>query len=156
MLLPHKKVRAVIQRVDRASVSVEGKEIASIGKGLLVLLGVSKDDGEEDARYIAYKIKSLRIFEDENGRMNLSVGDVGGEVLLVSQFTLLASTKKGKRPDFTNAAPPERAEELFSLCFSLLREEVPTKTGVFGAKMIVNIVNNGPVTIILDSKQVLS
>ena len=146
-------MRAVIQRVDSASVLVEGELVSSIGKGLLVLLGVEKGDDEKDVQYIVEKIVNLRIFEDESGKMNLSVRDIGGEVLLVSQFTLLASTRRGRRPDFTFAAPPDIAERLFSLSFSLLGNFVPTKKGIFGKKMLIYLVNNGPVTIILDSRE---
>jgi D-tyrosyl-tRNA(Tyr) deacylase len=146
-------MRAVIQRVDSASVFVGGELVSSIGKGLLVLLGVEKGDSEKDVDYIVEKIVNLRIFEDESGKMNLSVREVGGEVLLVSQFTLLSSTRRGRRPDFTMAAPPEEAERLFALSFSLLKNFVQTKTGIFGKKMLINLVNNGPVTIILDSRE---
>ncbi|MBC7329138.1 D-tyrosyl-tRNA(Tyr) deacylase [bacterium] len=146
-------MRAVIQRVDSASVFVEGELVSSIGKGLLVLLGVEKGDSEKDAEYVVDKIVNLRIFEDESGKMNLSVRDIGGEVLLVSQFTLLASTRRGRRPDFTMAAPPEEAECLFALAVSLFQNYIPTKTGIFGRKMLINLVNNGPVTIILDSRE---
>jgi D-tyrosyl-tRNA(Tyr) deacylase len=145
-------MRAVIQRVDSASVFVEGELVSSIGKGLLVLLGVERGDNEKDAEYIVEKIANLRIFEDKSGKMNLSVRDIGGEVLLVSQFTLLASTRRGRRPDFTMAAPPEEAERLFSLASSLFRSFIPTKTGIFGKKMLIHLINNGPVTIILDSR----
>jgi D-tyrosyl-tRNA(Tyr) deacylase len=146
-------MRAVIQRVDSASVFVEGELVSSIGKGLLVLLGVEKGDSEKDVDYVVDKIVNLRIFEDESGKMNLSVRDIGGEVLLVSQFTLLASTKRGRRPDFTMAAPPEEAERLFSLAVSSFQNHIPTKTGIFGKKMLINLLNNGPVTIILDSRE---
>ena len=146
-------MRAVIQRVDSASVFVEGELVSSIGKGLLVLLGVEKGDSERDVDYVVDKIVNLRIFEDESGKMNLSVRDIGGEVLLVSQFTLLASTKRGRRPDFTMAAPPEEAERLFSLAVSSFQNHIPTKTGIFGKKMLINLLNNGPVTIILDSRE---
>jgi D-tyrosyl-tRNA(Tyr) deacylase len=146
-------MRAVIQRVDSASVFVEGELVSSIGKGLLVLLGVERGDNEKDAEYIVEKIANLRIFEDKSGKMNLSVRDIGGEVLLVSQFTLLASTRRGRRPDFTMAAPPEEAERLFSLASSLFRSFIPTKTGIFGKKMLIHLINNGPVTIILDSRE---
>ncbi|MGC9004298.1 MAG: D-aminoacyl-tRNA deacylase [bacterium] len=146
-------MRAVIQRVDSASVYVRNNLVASIGKGLLVLLGVQKEDSEKDVKYIVDKVVNLRIFEDENGKMNFSVKDVGGEVLLVSQFTLLASTRRGRRPDFTSAAPPDVAEGIFQLAFSMLNELVPTKKGIFGEKMLIHLINNGPVTVILDSKK---
>ncbi|MGB9877914.1 MAG: D-aminoacyl-tRNA deacylase [bacterium] len=146
-------MRAVIQRVDSASVYVRNNLVASIGKGLLVLLGVQKEDSEKDVKYIVDKVVNLRIFEDENGKMNFSVKDVGGEVLLVSQFTLLASTRRGRRPDFTSAAPPDVAEGIFQLAFSMLNELVPTKKGIFGEKMLIHLINNGPVTIIVDSRK---
>jgi len=146
-------MRAVIQRVDSASVFVDGELVSSIRKGLLVLLGVEKGDSKKDVDYIVEKIVNLRVFEDENGKMNLSVRDIGGEVLLVSQFTLLASTRRGRRPDFTMAASPNEAERLFSLSFSLFQNFIPTKTGIFGKKMLINLLNNGPVTIILDSRE---
>jgi D-tyrosyl-tRNA(Tyr) deacylase len=146
-------MRAVIQRVDSARVFVDGELVSSIRKGLLVLLGVEKGDSKKDVDYIVEKIVNLRVFEDENGKMNLSVRDIGGEVLLVSQFTLLASTRRGRRPDFTMAASPEEAERLFSLSFSLFQNFIPTKTGIFGKKMLINLINNGPVTIILDSRE---
>lgn len=147
-------MRAVIQRVDKASVVIRDEEVSAIGKGILVLLGVQKDDSERDARYIVEKIVNLRIFEDGEGKMNLSLLDIQGEILAVSQFTLLASTRRGRRPDFTRAAPPEVARSLFSLCCSLFGQYAKTKTGIFGEKMLVNIANNGPVTIIVDSKEI--
>jgi D-tyrosyl-tRNA(Tyr) deacylase len=146
-------MRAVIQRVDSASVFVDGELVSSIRKGLLVLLGVEKGDSKKDVDYIVEKIVNLRVFEDENGKMNLSVRDIGGEVLLVSQFTLLASTRRGRRPDFTMSASPNEAERLFALSFSLFQNFIPTKTGIFGKKMLINLLNNGPVTIILDSRE---
>ncbi len=145
-------MRAVVQRVDKASVMVEGKEISAIGKGILVLLGVHRDDDERDARYIVEKIVNLRIFEDEEGKMNLSLLDIGGEILVVSQFTLLASTKRGRRPDFIEAASPQVAENLFAFSCSLFEQYAPTKRGIFGKKMLINLINNGPVTIVIDSR----
>lgn len=147
-------MRAVIQRVARASVKVDGKIAGEIGVGLAVLLGVGKDDADEDAKYIADKIVSLRIFEDDRGKMNLSVLDVGGSVLVVSQFTLFADCRKGRRPSFMGAADPEEAKRLYERVIELLdRTGAPTAEGVFKATMDVELVNNGPVTILLDSKK---
>lgn len=147
-------MRAVIQRVARASVKVDGKIAGEIGVGLAVLLGVGKDDADEDAKYIADKIASLRIFEDDRGKMNLSVLDVGGSVLVVSQFTLFADCRKGRRPSFMGAADPEEAKRLYERVIELLdRTGAPTAEGVFKATMDVELVNNGPVTILLDSKK---
>jgi D-tyrosyl-tRNA(Tyr) deacylase len=146
-------VRVVVQRVSAAAVEVDGAEIARIGRGLLVLVGVAKGDREEEAEYLARKTAALRIFEDGEGKMNLSVRQVGGEVLSVSQFTLLADTRKGNRPGFDNAAPPAEGERLYEhFCAALGGEGVPVRKGVFGAHMHVSLVNDGPVTIILDSK----
>ncbi len=147
-------MRAVIQRVARASVKVDGKIAGEIGVGLAVLLGVGKDDADEDAKYIADKIAGLRIFEDDRGKMNLSVLDVGGSVLVVSQFTLFADCRKGRRPSFMGAADPEEAKRLYERVIELLdRTGAPTAEGVFKATMDVELVNNGPVTILLDSKK---
>lgn len=146
-------MRAVIQRVSQAAVKVGAETVGAIGPGLVVLLGVGCDDGEEEVRYIAGKIARLRIFPDEAELMNRSVMDVGGSVLLVSQFTLLASTKKGNRPSFTAAAAPERAEELYeAVAAALGAEGVEVATGSFGAMMEVSLVNDGPVTIVMDSR----
>src|SRR5437867_13146383 len=146
-------MRAVIQRVKHASVMVDGETVGSIGVGFLVLLGVGRDDTEEDARYITGKIAGMRIFSDAEGKFNLALEDVGGAVLLVSQFTLYADTRKGRRPSFIDAAPPELAEALVDRCAQLLRAEgIPVETGVFGAHMQVSLLNDGPVTILLDSK----
>ena len=137
-------MRALVQRVARASVTVDGPEIGRIRSGLLVLLGVSRQDGEEEARYIADKTLNLRVFDDPEGRFDRSALDVGAELLVVSQFTLYASTRKGRRPSFTDAAPPERAE--------LFRDSgLTVQTGRFQARMKVHLVNDGPVTIMLDS-----
>lgn len=145
-------MRAVLQRVSRAEVTVDGERVASIGRGYLVLLGVTHTDDESDARYIADKIASLRLFEDEAGKINLGITDIGGEVLLVSQFTLYADCRKGRRPSFTDAAPPEMADRLYQRVAEMLREVgLPVQTGVFGAHMQVALVNDGPVTILLDS-----
>jgi D-tyrosyl-tRNA(Tyr) deacylase len=145
-------VRVVLQRIRNASVTVGGERISKIGPGLLLLVGVAGGDGEAEARWLAEKVAGLRIFNDESGKMNLSVRDVGGEVLAVSQFTLIADTRKGKRPSFVRAAPPEEAEPLFDYFCERLREAVagPVKTGSFGAMMDVALVNDGPVTIVLE------
>jgi D-tyrosyl-tRNA(Tyr) deacylase len=147
-------MRAVIQRVKRAGVKVDGETVGETGKGLLVLLGVGKEDSEDDARYIAEKIAHLRIFEDDREKMNLSVLDVGGSVLVVSQFTLFADCRKGRRPSFVKAGDPEEAQRLYRRVVELLDESgVPTAEGVFQAMMEVELVNHGPVTILLDSKK---
>ena len=144
-------MRALLQRVSKASVTVEGQTISTIGKGLLILLGVGHGDGEEQAKYLAEKIANLRVFEDELGKTNLSILDVKGEAIVVSQFTLYADTRKGRRPSFIDAALPEVAEPLVSRFAELLRRcGVPTQTGKFGAHMEVEIHNDGPVTIWLE------
>jgi D-aminoacyl-tRNA deacylase len=145
-------VRVVLQRVKDASVTVGGERVSEIGAGLLLLVGVAVGDGEAEADWLAEKISGLRIFNDGDGKMNLSVRDVEGEILAVSQFTLLADTRKGKRPSFVGAAPPQEAERLFDYFCERLREvgAGPVKTGVFGAIMDVTLVNDGPVTIILE------
>ena len=145
-------MRIVLQRVKDASVTIGGERISEIGKGLLLLVGVEGGDEESDADWLAEKVAGLRIFNDEGGKMNLSLRDVGGEVLAVSQFTLLADTRKGKRPSFVRAAAPEEAERLFDyFCESLRVAGVgPVKTGSFGAMMDVALTNDGPVTIILE------
>jgi D-tyrosyl-tRNA(Tyr) deacylase len=145
-------VRIVLQRVKDASVTVEGERISEIGPGLLLLVGVAQGDGEAEADWLAEKVAGLRVMGDEEGKMNLSVRDVGGEILAVSQFTLLADTRKGKRPSFVYAAPPEEAEALFDyFCERLRRSGVGSvKTGSFGAMMDVALTNDGPVTIILE------
>lgn len=145
-------MRAVVQRVKEAWVRVGGEEVSRIGPGLLVLLGVGRSDGPEDVAYMARKISEARIFEDPDGRMNLSVKEVGGEVLLVSQFTLFGDMRKGRRPSFTEAAEPERAKGLYEEVASALRAEgLRVQMGVFGARMEVGLVNDGPVTLLLDS-----
>ena len=145
-------MRALVQRVSEASVTIGGEIVARIGPGLVVLVGISRTDGEDDARYIADKTVNLRIFNDEEGRFNRSALDVGAELLIVSQFTLYAHTRKGRRPSFTEAAPPEQAEELFDRTVKLFRGSgLTVETGRFQAHMEVSILNDGPVTIMLDS-----
>jgi D-aminoacyl-tRNA deacylase len=145
-------LRVVLQRVKEASVTVARDRISSIGPGLLLLVGVAHDDGEPEADWLAEKVAGLRIMADEEGKMNRSVRDVGGAVLAVSQFTLLADTRKGKRPSFVGAAPPEQATRLFDhFCERLRAAGVhPVETGRFGAMMEVSLVNDGPVTILLE------
>ncbi len=146
-------MRALIQRVSSASVGVGGERVSSIGPGLLVFLGVMKGDTDEDLAYIARKVKNLRIFEDDNGRMNLSVLDTGGEALVVSQFTLAAETRKGNRPSFTSAEEPGKAEAGYEEFMRHLSDlGVRVCGGSFGAMMDVSLVNDGPVTIMLDSR----
>lgn len=147
-------MRAVVQRVIEADVTVEERITGSIGKGLMVLLGVEDGDDEADAIYMADKITGLRIFEDEQGKMNLSIKDVGGKILAVSQFTLLGDVRKGKRPSFTKAARPDEANKLYRRFISLVNERnIETQEGIFQAEMLVKIYNDGPVTILLDSKK---
>jgi D-tyrosyl-tRNA(Tyr) deacylase len=144
-------MRALVQRVSSAAVSVEGSEIARIGKGVLVLLGVGQADSEAEAQFLTEKIANLRIFEDEPGKMNLSLLDIGGEAIVVSQFTLYADTSKGRRPSFVSAAPPDLAEPLVLRFAELLNERaIRTQTGRFGPHMLVEINNDGPVTIWLE------
>lgn len=146
-------MRALIQRVSRASVHVNGEETASIGQGFLVLLGVSDDDGEAEAAWLARKIAGLRMFEDDAGKMNLGLADVGGAVLAVSQFTLYGDARKGRRPSFTRAAAPAQAQELYdSFCTLLAGEGIPVKKGIFQAHMEVSLVNDGPVTLWLEQE----
>lgn len=148
-------MRAVVQRVAEANVKVKGNVVGEISKGLLVFLGVGKDDSEKDLEYMVDKVLGLRIFEDENNKMNLSVMDIGGELLVVSQFTLYGDVRKGKRPSFTSSAYPELAEEIYEQFIEKCREEgIRTEKGVFGAHMEVSILNDGPVTILIDSKKV--
>jgi D-tyrosyl-tRNA(Tyr) deacylase len=141
-------MRVVVQRVEKGKVTVDGHPVAEIGRGVVILLGIGPDDGEEQARYLAEKIANLRIFADEEGKTNLSLLEVGGEAIIVSQFTLYADTRKGRRPSFVKAAPPEVAEPLVERFAGLMGAQgVPTQTGQFGAKMLVEIFNDGPVTI---------
>jgi D-tyrosyl-tRNA(Tyr) deacylase len=144
-------VRILLQRVRRAGVRVAERSVAEIGPGMVILLGIGPDDGEEQARYLAEKVATLRIFEDEAGKFNRSLLDVSGQAMVVSQFTLYADTRKGRRPSFTDAAPPEQAAPLVERFAELLRQQgVPTQTGEFGAHMLVEIENDGPVTIWLE------
>jgi D-aminoacyl-tRNA deacylase len=144
-------MRALLQRVSRASVTVDNKVISQIEKGLVILLGIGHGDGEEQVTFLSEKIAKVRIFEDEQGKTNLSIQDVKGEALVVSQFTLYADSRKGRRPSFTDAASPEVAEPLVNQFVNLLRQQgIPTQTGQFGAQMLVEIHNDGPVTIWLE------
>jgi D-tyrosyl-tRNA(Tyr) deacylase len=142
----------VLQRVKNASVSVAGEQISEIGSGLLLLVGIARGDGEAKVEWLAEKVTGLRVFADAEGRMNLDVRECGGEILAVSQFTLLANTRKGKRPSFVDAAPPEEAERLFDYFCQQLREAgvASVETGSFGAMMEITLVNDGPVTIVLE------
>ncbi len=147
-------MRAVIQRVSRASVEVDGEIVGRIGRGLLILLGVGKGDTEADAQYLADKMATLRIFADEHGKMNLAVADGAGGVLVVSQFTLLGDIQKGRRPGFDRAAPPDEARRLYEAVITLLKARgLTVETGRFGASMAVELVNDGPVTFLLDSRE---
>jgi D-tyrosyl-tRNA(Tyr) deacylase len=144
-------MRAVIQRVARASVTVDGEVVGRIGQGLLVLVGVGHDDGEPDAAALVAKMLGLRIFPDSEDKMNLSIEDIGGEALVVSQFTLLADTRKGRRPSFTRAAEPSRAKAMVDYVVDLIRDRgVGVATGRFGAMMEVDLLNAGPVTIVIE------
>jgi D-tyrosyl-tRNA(Tyr) deacylase len=145
-------VRALVQRVAEASVEIGGETSAAVERGVVVLLGIAADDSEADAERLARRVARLRIFENEQGRFDRSLLDVGGEALVVSQFTLLADTSKGNRPSFTRTAAPDRAEPLYErFCSALRAERLTVATGVFGARMRVALVNDGPVTIVLDS-----
>lgn len=147
-------MRAVVQRVINADVTVEQKITGEIQKGFVVLLGVEDDDDIKDVHYLVDKISGLRVFEDEDEKMNLSLLDVGGQVLAVSQFTLLGDVRKGKRPSFTKAARPEKAKELYDEFVKQIKEKgIPVGEGIFQADMLVRIYNDGPVTILLDSKK---
>ena len=147
-------MRVVLQRVREASVEVEGKIVGKIDKGLVLLIGAATGDGEKEVGYLADKCMNLRIFEDAQGKMNLSALEVGAEVLVISQFTLYGDTRKGRRPSFTEALKPEEAEKLYLKFIDYLKEKgLKVEHGVFGAKMLVKIFNDGPVTFILDSKE---
>lgn len=147
-------MRAVVQRVTRASVSVEGKITGEIGNGLVVLLGIARDDTEEDARYLLEKITALRIFDDAEGRMNLSLAETGGALLIVSQFTLYGDVRRGRRPSWIEAAPPEMAEPLYELFVKEAQRNVErVATGSFRSMMQVELTNDGPVTILIDSRK---
>lgn len=146
-------MRAVVQRVSQATVTVDGAVVGSIDQGLLVLLGVAEGDTVDEALWLAHKVANLRIFPDAEGKMNLSVQTIGGQVLVVSQFTLIANTRKGFRPSFVDAAAPELAEPLVKRFAAAVEAEgVPVDSGVFGAHMMVSLVNDGPVTIVLEKK----
>ena len=145
-------MRALVQRVARASVTVEDDVVGQIEKGLVVFIGVGQDDGDEDARYVVEKVVNLRIFDDEAGRFNISALEAAAHLLVISQFTLYADVRKGRRPSFTNAAPPEEAEALFERTVSLFRETgLRVETGRFQQRMLVDIQNDGPVTLMVDS-----
>jgi D-tyrosyl-tRNA(Tyr) deacylase len=145
-------MRALVQRVSKANIEVNKKNISYINKGLLVLLGIQDTDDESDVTWLSNKIIKMRIFEDDNGKMNQSIEDIGGELLIVSQFTLHASTKKGNRPSFINAAHPDKALPIYQTFVSECNKQISTQTGRFGAMMQVGLVNDGPVTIWLDSR----
>lgn len=145
-------MKIIIQRVSEAVVTIEGAVHGKIGAGLLLLVGISPEDGQEDIEYAVRKISQMRIFSDENDKMNLSVQDIKGEILSISQFTLFADTKKGNRPAFTGVAKPEVASQLYAQFNAALAAFVPVQTGIFGADMKVALVNDGPVTIVLDTK----
>jgi D-tyrosyl-tRNA(Tyr) deacylase len=146
-------MRAVVQRVSSGSVEIDKKVVGQIKRGFVILLGIGKDDSHEDVRYLADKISILRVFEDVDSKMNLSIQDVNGEMLVISQFTLYADCRKGRRPSFTDAADPQMAVELYEAFVKHLKEAgFKVETGEFGAHMLVNIVNDGPVTLMLDSK----
>lgn len=147
------QVRVVIQRVSKANVIADGIENGSINKGFLLLVGVEEEDTKEDVDYLTRKIANMRVFEDEAGKMNLSLREVNGEILSISQFTLHANTKKGNRPSFMQAAKPKKADHLYENLNTNLREEgFKVETGIFGADMDVSLTNDGPVTILIDSK----
>ncbi len=145
-------MKAVLQCVKRASVMADGAPAGSIGAGLLILLGVMKEDGEDDARRLADKVSNLRIFSDEDGRMNRSVLDISGSALVVSNFTLAANYRHGNRPDYFDGAAPDEAKRLYEYFIALLSEKLPTESGVFGADMQIDMLADGPVTIVMDSE----
>ena len=146
-------MRAVVQRVDRASVTIDGNVNGKIEKGFMVLIGIDEKDEQKDLDYICDKLMGLRIFEDEEGKMNRSIIDAGGSILLISQFTRYGDARKGKRPSFIRAARPEKAIPLYEAAIAKLSEKVHVETGIFGAEMKVELVNDGPVTILLDSER---
>lgn len=146
-------MKAVVQRVKSSKVTINGKIVGNIDKGFNVLFGAEEMDTKKDADYLARKISNLRIFEDENGKMNLSIKDISGQMLIISQFTLIADTKKGNRPSFVNAMEPKEANELYEYFMKKIEEEgISVKRGIFGEDMLVDIVNDGPVTILFDTK----
>ncbi|HVP35963.1 MAG TPA: D-aminoacyl-tRNA deacylase [Terriglobales bacterium] len=150
-------MRVVLQRVREGSVEVEGKLVGQIGRGLVLLIGATIGDSEKEVVYLADKCANLRIFEDAEGKMNLSLLDIGGEVLTISQFTLYGDTRKGRRPSFTQAMEPVQAEKLYQKFIGYLKEKgLKVEQGIFGAKMLVEIFNDGPVTFVLDSKEKMS
>ena len=145
-------MRLVVQRVDNASVTIENELFSSIGQGYLILFGAEKGDTKQQADWLANKVGVLRCFSDENGKMNLSIKDIQGEILIVSQFTLAGDVKKGTRPSFDKAMPPTEANEMYEYFISKVKEQnIPVKTGIFGAHMEVNLLNNGPVTFVIDA-----
>ncbi len=147
-------MKVLVQRVQRAAVSIDGNVASKIGKGLVLLVGVGMEDDIEDVHFAAEKCSNLRIFEDDDGKMNLSVLDIGGELLVISQFTLYADTKKGRRPNFTDAAPSQKASQLYNIFVDILKErDLKVKTGVFGERMLVEILNDGPVTLMVESSK---
>ncbi len=149
-------MRAVVQRVSEASVVVDGQTVGQIGKGFLILLGISHEDGEAEARWLARKIAGLRVFEDDAGKMNLALQDVGGGILVVSQFTLYGDVRKGRRPSFVNAARPEHAQPLYQrFCELIAGEGIPVERGIFQAHMDVRLTNDGPVTLWLDTAELM-
>ncbi len=148
-------MRAVVQRVTKASVSVDNEVVRKISNGIVILLGVGKDDTEEDAKYLAEKIVNLRIFDDEDGKMNFSLLDVKGQALIISQFTLYGDCRRGRRPSYSDSAPPDLAKALYEKFIELVKNyDVHVETGIFAAHMLVEIHNDGPVTLLLDSKKV--